>query len=149
MRGCADIIYEAKHRRVAQILRQLRLLSGEGRTAWKPPTPRHPKAAQAVSPSAASDAKERRRLKAQQRALLAPRRKKLEQEVSACEAEIGTREARKRELVDQLSSGGYGADYSRMRCELIEQEEKLEALSKRWEGAAEALEKLLAELNRE
>lgn len=148
VRGCADIIYEAKHRALRKFYGNYDYYlekAAQLETANSPAS----KAAQAASPSAASDAKERRRLKAQQRAQLAPRRKKLEQEVSACEAEIETREARKKELVNQLSSGGYGADYSRMRCELIEQEEKLEALSKRWESAAEALEKLLAELNRE
>ncbi|MEA4861945.1 MAG: ATP-binding cassette domain-containing protein [Victivallaceae bacterium] len=143
VRGCADIIYEVKHRSLRKFYGNYDYYL-EKSSQLDVPKGQAPKS---VPASAAPDAKERRRIKAQQRAQLAPRRKKLEQEVASCETELETREARKKELIDLLSQGGYGPDYSKMRCELIEQEEKIESLSKRWEEAAEALEKLLAELN--
>lgn len=89
----------------------------------------------------ASDARNRRRERAQERARLAPLRRSLERRIAAAEAEIDKKEARKKELLELLSGGG-NVDYAGCNRELGWLDHEIEELSAEWESAATELMEL-------
>lgn len=90
---------------------------------------------------AVSDARNRRRERAQERARLAPLRRSLERRIAAAEAEIDKKEARKKELLELLSGGG-NVDYAGCNRELGWLDHEIEELSAEWESAATELMEL-------
>lgn len=89
----------------------------------------------------ASDARNRRRERAQERARLAPLRRSLERRIAVAEAEIDKKEARKKELLELLSGGG-NVDYAGCNRELGWLDHEIEELSAEWESAATELMEL-------
>lgn len=89
----------------------------------------------------ASDARNRRRERAQERARLAPLRRSLERRIAAAEAEIDKKDARKKELLELLSGGG-NVDYAGCNRELGWLDHEIEELSAEWESAATELMEL-------
>lgn len=95
----------------------------------------------ATQSKSATDSKNRRRERAQERAKLAPLRRSIERRIEAAEAKLEEKETRKKELLELLSGGG-SVDYAACNRELGWLEHEIEELSAEWEKAATELMEL-------
>ena len=106
------------------------------------------RAAEAEAGNSSPDlARNRRRARAQARNALAGRKKLAETRVADLEDRLATLEARRSELVAQLSGGGK-VDFAAVNRTLSEIQKKIEQSLAEWETAAEELEAIRMENER-
>ena len=89
-------------------------------------------------------ARARRQERARKRNELAAERRKTEQAVARCEAEMARLEARQQQITQELTVNSR-PDFATINRELFEIQNKLESTMKQWERAAARLEEILAE----
>ena len=95
----------------------------------------------------AADSKERRRERAQKRQELSKEKRTLEKKVADLEKSIEECEGKKEEIIRLLADPGSGKDFSALRKELWDLEEKLEKDTQTWENVASQLEELMKKYN--
>ena len=95
----------------------------------------------------AADSKERRRERAQKRQELSKEKRALEKKVADLEKAIEEGESKKEEIINLLADPNSGKDFSALRKELWDLEEKLEKESQNWEKFASELEELMKKYN--